>query len=230
MSGIYMIHNSENHYLYIGSAVILRKRKSTHDHRLRKGNHHSIKLQRFVNKYGIDKLIFSPIIFCDKSELQEKEQVLLNIFKPFYNIATDASNALLGRPFTDEMRAKISAIHKGRVLSDNHKELIRLSSLGRPSPTKGKPAHNRGVKHTAESSRKMSLSRVGKKQSELTKLKRSLLFNGGGNPKAKIVVDMSTGIFFDCGKEAANAYGINPGTLKCWLNGRRKNPTNLIYA
>lgn len=230
MSGIYIIHNSVNNHIYLGSAVFIRKRRSTHTYQLRKGNHHSIKLQRFVNKYGIEKLIFSPIILCDRSELQEKEQILLDIFKPFYNIATDASDALFGRPFTDEMRAKISAAHKGRVLSEHHKELIRLSSLGRPCATKGKPAHNRGVKHTPEASQKMTLARIGKKHSELTKLKRSLVLSGGGNGRAKIVIDLSTGIFFDCGKDAAKAYGINPGTLKCWLNGRRKNPTTLVYA
>lgn len=230
MSGIYIIHNSVNNHIYLGSAVFIRKRRSTHTYQLRKGNHHSIKLQRFVNKYGIEKLIFSPIILCDRSELQEKEQILLDIFKPFYNIATDASDALFGRPFTDEMKAKISAAHKGRVLSDRHKELIRIAGLGKPSTNKGKPAHNRGVKHTAEASKKMTLARIGKKASELTKLKMSLTRSGGSNPRAKVVVDLSTGIFFDCGKEAALAYGIHPGTLKCYLNGKNKNRTNLVYA
>lgn len=230
LSGIYIIHNSVNNHIYLGSAKLIRKRRTTHATGLRANKHHSKKLQHFVNKHGLEKLTYSPIIFCDKDELQEKEQFFLDYFKPYYNSATDVSNALKGRPFTDEMKAKISALHKGRVLSDRHKELIRIAGLGKPSTNKGKPAHNRGVKHTAEASKKMTLARIGKKASELTKLKMSLTRSGGSNPRAKVVVDLSTGIFFDCGKEAALAYGIHPGTLKCYLNGKNKNRTNLVYA
>lgn len=229
-SGIYVIHNIINYHIYIGSAAIIRRRMANHSAGLRKGTHHSKKLQNFVKRYGVHSLIFSPIIFCDRSELKQREQHLLDIFKPFYNTAINAENAFNGRPFTDEMKAKISIAHKGKTLSDGHKELIRIAGLGRPSATKGKPAYNRGGKHTAESSLKMSLARIGKKHSELTRLKRSLLFSGAGNPKAKIVIDLSTGIFFDCAKDAAYAYGINYGTLKCKLNGKNKNNTNLVYA
>lgn len=230
LSGIYIIHNSVNNHIYLGSAKLIRKRRTTHATCLRSNRHHSKKLQHFVNKHGLEKLTYSPILLCDKDDLKEKEQFFLDFFKPYYNSATDVSNALKGRPFTDEMKAKISALHKGRVLTERHRELIRISLLGRPSATKGRPAHNRGVKHTSEASQKMTLARIGKNASELTRLKMSLQRRGGGNSRAKIVVDLSTGIFFDCGKEAALAYGINPGTLKCYLNGKNKNKTNLVYA
>jgi hypothetical protein len=48
--------------------------------------------------------------------------------------------------------------------------------------------------------------------------------------KKKIVLDKSSGIFYDGVKEAANAYGIKQGTLTSKLNGRLKNNTNFCYA
>lgn len=52
----------------------------------------------------------------------------------------------------------------------------------------------------------------------------------GDNPRAKIVLDLNTGVFFSCAKEAADAYGINKGCLQAMLRGVYKNKTNLIYA
>lgn len=47
---------------------------------------------------------------------------------------------------------------------------------------------------------------------------------------ARLVLDMQTGIFYDCVKEAAEAKNMNPGTLYNRLSGRRKNNTGLILA
>jgi group I intron endonuclease len=47
---------------------------------------------------------------------------------------------------------------------------------------------------------------------------------------AKLVLDTQTGIFFDCLKDAAEAYVINYSTLRSMLQGKNKNKTNLIYC
>lgn len=52
----------------------------------------------------------------------------------------------------------------------------------------------------------------------------------GKHPRARIVLDTQTGIFFDCAKDAAEAYGIRPKALSNYLSGYRKNKTNLIYC
>ncbi len=49
-------------------------------------------------------------------------------------------------------------------------------------------------------------------------------------PNSKIVLDLSSGIFYDSAKEAAKLLGYNHSTLKSWLNGFRLNKTNLIYS
>jgi hypothetical protein len=47
---------------------------------------------------------------------------------------------------------------------------------------------------------------------------------------SKIVLDMSSGIFYDNAKEVSKAFNIKYPTLACWLNGQRKNVSNFIYV
>lgn len=54
------------------------------------------------------------------------------------------------------------------------------------------------------------------------------LFNNG--IRAKLVLDTTTGIFYDSAKEAANCFGIKQSTMRAMLNGGYRNKTNLIYA
>ena len=55
-SGIYKIENKITKDIYVGSSVNLSNRKSRHFKDLEKQIHHSIILQRAVNKYGIKNL------------------------------------------------------------------------------------------------------------------------------------------------------------------------------
>lgn len=52
----------------------------------------------------------------------------------------------------------------------------------------------------------------------------------GENPRAKIVIDMSNGIFYSCAKEAAEAHDIKVATLRSMLQGKNPNRTNLNYV
>lgn len=56
---IYMISNTVNDKVYIGSTKHYKRRKKEHLFALEQGNHHSNHLQNAVNKYGIDKFHFS---------------------------------------------------------------------------------------------------------------------------------------------------------------------------
>jgi hypothetical protein len=49
----------------------------------------------------------------------------------------------------------------------------------------------------------------------------------------KLILDMQTGIFYDCIKDAADAIGMSYQSLKCRMNPKLigyQNNTNLIYA
>ena len=46
----------------------------------------------------------------------------------------------------------------------------------------------------------------------------------------KIVLDVSTGIFYDSAKEASEWLGIKYWNVTQYLTGKRRNKTNLIYV
>lgn len=59
-SGIYKIELN-NGYYYFGQAQCLRKRKSIHFARLKKGNHENHKLRRMVNGGRLNKTDFKRV-------------------------------------------------------------------------------------------------------------------------------------------------------------------------
>ena len=59
----------------------------------------------------------------------------------------------------------------------------------------------------------------------------NIKYDRGENPKAKIVLDTQTGIFYDCARDASEAKGIVYSTLRNKLNGNhRTNKTGLVYG
>jgi group I intron endonuclease len=104
-SGIYKIENQITKDVYIGSSVNLSNRKSRHFKDLEKNIHHSIILQRAVNKYGIENFNFIIIEKCDKNSLLIREQYYLDTLLPLYNILTIAGNSL-GHVVSKETKEK----------------------------------------------------------------------------------------------------------------------------
>ncbi|MCS7004361.1 MAG: GIY-YIG nuclease family protein [Cytophagales bacterium] len=82
-SGVYVIRNSVDNRIYIGSSVQLYRRYQTHCQELENGTHHSKSLQRFYNKYGKNKLSFEVLAFCAPDKTFSTEQKYLNKFQPF---------------------------------------------------------------------------------------------------------------------------------------------------
>lgn len=67
-----------------------------------------------------------------------------------------------------------------------------------------------------------------KKHSEQTKINWSKKRKGRDSVRAKLILDTQTGIFYFGFREAAEAYDINPSTLKAYIYNRAPNKTNLI--
>lgn len=127
-SGIYKITNLINGKIYIGSAISLYKRAYNHFISLRDQKHHSIKLQRAFNKYGIENFVFEIMCLIDKSSLLvATEQIYLNQYgaqefirkenKTFrtltYNIKPTAGSCLGFKPSLST-RLKRSQSMKGK--------------------------------------------------------------------------------------------------------------------
>ena len=165
-SGIYRI-DLGNGWFYIGSAVNLMRRKAVHRSTLNNGKHGNIKVQRCWDKYGV--FIFSVLEICEKSELIPREQFYLDKYfnnKKNTNIAPTAGSTL-GRVFSDETKAKMSKVRKGK------------KSYVRSLETRAKiSAANKGKVRSAETRAKISNARKGKSLPESTRLKLSIANKG----------------------------------------------------
>jgi group I intron endonuclease len=195
ISGIYQIQSKvKPERIYIGSAIHIHRRWYNHTSRLRNNSHHSIKLQRHVNKYGLTDLVFSILLECRVENLIVLEQVFINYHSPYFNICKIAGSttgvpsstkgkhlseehkAKLRKPKSEECKRKLSEARKGKVPwnkgkhhSEETKEKIRQKRLGHPPSNKGK-------KVSPEILYKNRFSHVGLIQSEQTRLNRSRTF------------------------------------------------------
>lgn len=91
-----------------------------------------------------------------------------------------------------------------------------------------------GRKHTEETKKKMSKVQKGRTFSEESILKMREAQNGanarGENPKAKIVLDLQTGIYYDCLKDAAEAINVKYQRAVDSMRSRSKQKYGLRYV
>jgi hypothetical protein len=122
-SGIYIIKNDINEKVYIGSAKDFYNRLMQHKNSLINKYSKNIKLLRFVNKYGIDKLFVELIdIVKSRNELYdiEKEYIIkYNSVENGYNCSYETKVSQI--PFTEERKKKIGKKSKGRIFSNESK-------------------------------------------------------------------------------------------------------------
>lgn len=115
--------------MYIGSALNFKARMAVHISELKGNYHHCRKLQRHVNKYGIDDLNFEIIEkVYDKNKLLIAEQSFLNMFSPYFN-SNPTAGSNQGRkfgPMKKEHKEKISKANVGKKKSEECKKLHQV--------------------------------------------------------------------------------------------------------
>lgn len=147
-SGIYIITHLSSGLCYVGSAVNIQKRWDGHRHALRKGTHHSSRLQRAWKKHGPEAFQFDVLLYCQPEDLIAWEQGCLDNIICKFN--TDrVAGSRLGSKASLETRLKLSLSHLGKTLSDEQKRKIAEG--------------NRGKTVTEEFRKKMSLLTKGRK-------------------------------------------------------------------
>lgn len=108
--GIYMIENTVNNKVYIGSSVDTNNRINNHKNDLNKNKHHNKYLQRAWKKYGADNFTFTVIEKVnDRDKLIEREQYWMdyyNVSENGYNINPTAGSQL-GRKLSEDSKNKI---------------------------------------------------------------------------------------------------------------------------
>lgn len=98
ISGIYIIKNTVNGKVYVGSAVDIPRRKK--EHFVYGGRHSNLLLQRAIKKYGLRNFGFQIVEEVrDKTKLIEREQFWLDTMKSFipqngYNVSPTAGSTL----------------------------------------------------------------------------------------------------------------------------------------
>lgn len=163
-SGIYQITNTVTGKIYVGSAVDFGGRWRNHRWRLKRGDHHSPKLQAAWNKYGEPAFEFLVIERVPVDVLIEREQYWIDTLAPFYNIAPTAGSRLGMKHSADE-RAKM-AIRSANISQETREKMA---------------AAKRGRKASEETKRRMSLVRIGRKHTEESKRKLALASTGKQN-------------------------------------------------
>ena len=125
-AAIYQIKNLQNGRVYVGSSVNLKKRWKEHRNDLKKGSHHSQKLQNAWNKYGEESFEFSILeAVFDKTKLLEQEQHWIDLLcatsRVNYNISTVAGSPMAGRSPSPETRVKLAEAMRGNKHGIGHK-------------------------------------------------------------------------------------------------------------
>jgi group I intron endonuclease len=192
LSGIYKITNLTTSQIYIGSSVDVRRRMMKHKSLLKRGDHHSIFLQRSWDKYGEEAFDFELILKVpETSALLENEQKFIDDLKPEFNMCpiagnrlgykhTDETKSILaekskgntnfkGRKHTDATKEKMRQHHLGKKMSDESKEKMRQHHLGkkRPEAVKKKISETmKGQKYRRAINDEVKISEIRKKLSE----------------------------------------------------------------
>ena len=93
---VYMIQNTENKKVYVGSSRKIRSRRTKHFSALNKNCHENYKLQLDYNEYGKDYFRWVILEYVDSNDLntlEKREQYWIDTLKPKYNIRPTAINS-----------------------------------------------------------------------------------------------------------------------------------------
>lgn len=247
-SGVYKIVNAVNGRLYIGSAVHLANRWTTHRRGLRNGTHRNCYLQRAWNKYGEAAFSFVILEEVPVDKLIEREQVQIDSHKAngkLYNLSPTAGSVLgtkhrgdrtarmvaknTGKLRSLEQRAAISA-GKKRMFSENPELVAKFTeqlkrAQGLIDRDKQKAAVFAASKNRVwsdESRAKLSASCMGRRygQDVIDRIAAS---------KNKPVLCVTTGARYKSVSEAAQVLGLSISGVSSVCRGRRNSANHLCF-
>lgn len=164
--GIYQIQNTINGKVYVGSAVNIKKRWSTHICQLKSNYHDNKHLQAAWNKYGINMFIFSILEKVPLDLLAKKESQWMHNLQSFnrkkgYNIEIVTGEISRKKFIANETKEKIRLTKLGLKLSEETKQKISTTKKGRshPTPTSFRKGHitwNKGIPRDEKTKQKLS--------------------------------------------------------------------------
>jgi group I intron endonuclease len=219
--GIYCIINTLNNKKYIGSSSFIRRRIQGHYSGLKLNKHANKYLQHAFNQC---EHFFKVEILEKCTNILEREQYYLDLYKPEYNIAKDAFSVMKDRKHSEETLNKL----------------------------RGRNPWNKGVPRTEEEKRYISQRKkeeFSKKSpewykniSEIHKKNPSMYWKGKKLPKEmydKICLNaklksqkikcLNTGEVFNSQLEASIKLNIRQGHIAEVLSGKRKSASGFLF-
>jgi group I intron endonuclease len=156
---VYAIRNTVNNRAYIGSTSSYKSRWHTHRSTLRRGVHHSFILQKAWDKYGEAAFSFELLLVCPKAQRTEYETRLMALES--YNVLRTPKEVGVrgGWKHSEEFKAKMSALNKGKTLTDEHKSKLASAQIGRrhnAAFSEKARARQKGVSLSAHTREKLS--------------------------------------------------------------------------
>lgn len=222
MIGIYKIV-SPSSKIYIGQSVNCIGRKNSY----RRGCPHQRKLHASILKYGWNKHTFEVIHHCKESELDVLEKYYVDLYQTFNSkngLNIKDGGGRNGR-HSQETIHKIRQSNIGKhIMSEETRALMRKNHKGM-----------RGKKMNSEQRKRISESRIGIKFSDthlnnISLATKRMYDTGVLKKRFRTILNIQNGIYYEGIDEAAESIKMNYGTLKCKLQGRRKNNTSFIYV
>lgn len=196
--GIYGIFNIESSKILVGSSMDIENRWSNYRSTLRHNKHCNIYLQDDWNDYGESVFEFRVLEECSVEMLLVREDAWMDYYKSLerifgYNIqranrpvmseetkkkisiSLIGNKHSLGRKLSDEHKATLSRVNKGRKHSDETKEKIRQSKFKLSPESRKRLSLSLIGKHpSVEARQRMSLAKKGKHLSDEHKKNLSL--------------------------------------------------------
>jgi group I intron endonuclease len=188
--------------VYIGSTVNWRERLSAYN---RLDCEKQTKLYSSLKKYGPEKHIFEVVEYCSIDCLRQKEHYYGQLFNVLSKHGLNHKLPKFGEGFVsvseefrlaNGIRKKGNTYTKGRKYGPNVRAKISASKKGISNGP-----------HTKETKEKMSASAMG-----------------GKNHNAIILLNIETGIYYECFKDAAFAYNMKYNTFRSRLYHKRNMP------
>lgn len=166
LPGVYLIHHTATDQVYLGSTGAVEERIRIHVGTLRRNQHFVKDLQSVYNEAPIVDVYYHPT--ATRVAAYELEQSLLDryIGQPYlFNVAPTATSQtgfkhsdetkqkMSATRSTPEMRELMASVHRGRVLTDEHRAAISAGGKGRVVSQETRDllsSIHKGVKRSAE--------------------------------------------------------------------------------
>lgn len=213
--GIYGIQNTVTDEWYVGQSANILKRRGTHIRNLLANKHENKHLQRSFNKYGKENFCFQILEHCSIEELNDCETkwIMEKDSKCHGFNMTEGGDGIRGFCFSDEVKAKMSQIHRGHPVSEEQRRKLSEAKSGEKHHQWGKSISDETKAKISKTLSGEGCFWYGKRRSQEVKDAVSKANKGKPPVNRKSVICVEIGEVFESIKSAAKFINRSHATL-----------------